>query len=121
MISLISVKENYFWNLANKGVNMVLPLVLTPYITRILSSEQLGLYSYSLTIASYFITFIMLSLSMYGVRSIATSYDKNREFSLLFTIQVLNSVIVVSAYLLYVYFIGVKKIEQSFLYNCCIY
>lgn len=57
---------------------MAIPLVTTPYLTRTLGSEPLGVYSYTYTIALYFTYFVLLGLNQYGNREIAKAKG-NRE------------------------------------------
>lgn len=66
-----SVRTNFIWNSAYQVVRIAIPLVTTPYLTRVLGSESLGTYSYSYTIAMYFTYFVLLGLNQYGNREIA--------------------------------------------------
>lgn len=47
------------------------PLVLTPYLTRVIGAEGLGLYSFSFTTASAFMIVGQLGVQLYGRREIA--------------------------------------------------
>ena len=66
-----SVKKNYFYNLIYQLLTLILPLITTPYISRVLGAEKIGIYSYTTSVVTYFILFGSLGVSMYGQREIA--------------------------------------------------
>lgn len=49
--------RNYLYSLVYQVLTVLVPLVTTPYISRILTSSEIGLYDYSLTLCTYF-TFV---------------------------------------------------------------
>lgn len=99
-------KVNFIYNMIYQVVIMVLPLVTTPYVSRILGAEGIGTYSYTYSIAQYFLLFGLLGVENYGNRSIAKVREnvetRNRVFSEIYSLQVLISAISVAAYLIYV-------------------
>lgn len=100
-----SVKNNYLWNVSFQFVRLVIPLVLTPYLTRTLGSEQLGVYSYTSSIATYFEIFAFLGLNQYGTREIAR-YASDRAklsetFCSIFAMQFVWGSICTVAYYIY--------------------
>lgn len=76
-----SVTKNYLYNLAYQILVLILPLITTPYISRTLGAEGIGIYSYTISIVTYFILFGSLGISMYAQREIAYVQDdiKNRS------------------------------------------
>lgn len=66
-----SVAKNYIYNLTYQILVIILPLITTPYLSRVLGAENIGIYSYTLSITTYFILFGSLGVSMYGQREIA--------------------------------------------------
>lgn len=76
-----SVKTNFVWNSAYQVVRIAVPLITTPYLTRVLGSESLGTYSYTYTIAMYFTYFVLLGLNQYGNREIAKAREDRRRLS----------------------------------------
>ena len=103
-----SLKWNYVFNLANKLTSLVIPLIVTPYITRVLSSDRLGIYTYTNTVASYFVTFTLMGISMYGSKQVSLkrhdNIASNDEYATLLTVQLLNAGLAMLAYFLYVTF-----------------
>ena len=41
-----SVSKNYLYNMAYQILAILLPLITTPYLSRVLGAESIGIYSY---------------------------------------------------------------------------
>lgn len=99
-------KKNYIYNVIYRLSICILPLVVTPYVARVLGPEQVGIYSFTSTVACYFILFGKLGLDNYGNRSIASCRDdiekRSRVFWGIYTIQFITSVVSVLVYILLV-------------------
>ena len=76
-----SLKKNVAYNFAYQLLILALPLVTAPYLSRVIGAEGVGVYSYSYSIATYFVYFVMLGLNNYGNRSIAAVQDDRAERS----------------------------------------
>ena len=79
-----SVSKNYIYNLTYQILLVILPLITTPYVSRVLGAENIGIYSYTLSIVTYFVLFGSLGISMYGQREIAYVQDNKKEKSKVF-------------------------------------
>ncbi len=79
-----SVAKNYIYNLFYQILNIILPLVTTPYVSRVLGAGGIGTYSFSISVATYFILFGSLGMSLYGQRQIAFVQDNFVERSKVF-------------------------------------
>ena len=66
-----SLAKNYIYNLIYQILVLILPLITTPYLSRVLGSDGIGIYSYTVSIVTYFILFGSLGIAMYGQREIA--------------------------------------------------
>lgn len=66
-----SIAKNYIYNLLYQMLTIVLPLITTPYLSRVLGAESIGIYGYTLSIVTYFVLFGSLGIAMYGQREIA--------------------------------------------------
>lgn len=101
-----SIKKNFAYQSFYQILTMILPLITAPYIARVLGAENVGIFSYTYTIANYFVVFAMLGLETYGNRSIAkvrnNSAEKNRVFSELLAVHLAVSVLCIIAYFIYV-------------------
>lgn len=105
----MSIKKNYLYNLIYQILIIILPFITSPYISRVIGAEGLGIYSYTYSVAYYFGLIILLGLNNYGNRSIAQVRDnkeqRDKVFSELYTMQSIMSFIVIIIYIGYV-FIG---------------
>ena len=101
-----SIKENFIYNLIYQILLIILPLITTPYISRVLGSEGVGTYTYTYTVANYFMLAAMLGVKNYGNRSVAAIRDDKQSLSKTFWeiygLQFLCSAIALGAYFFYV-------------------
>lgn len=79
-----SISKNYLYQLSYQILALIIPLITTPYISRVLGAEGIGIYSFTYSIATYFILFGSLGIAMYGQREIAYVQDKKEERSRIF-------------------------------------
>ncbi len=52
-----SVVKNYMYNLTYQILILILPLITTPYLSRVLGAEGVGIYSFTYAIVTYFVLF----------------------------------------------------------------
>lgn len=104
------LKMNFIYQSAYELLIILLPLITSPYISRVLGAEKIGIYSYTYSIANYFVLFAMLGIKNYGNRMIAKSRDNreelNRTFSSIFCLHALISIFVIFIYIIYALFIS---------------
>lgn len=65
------ILKNYFYNVIYQILVIIIPLITTPYISRVLGVENVGIYSYVSAVSAYFVTFSQLGLNLYGRRQIS--------------------------------------------------
>ena len=99
-----SVTKNYIYNLFYQILVLLLPLITTPYISRVLGAENIGIYSYTISISAYFILFGSLGIALYGQRQIAYEQKDKKKYSLTFWEIVLLRIITMSISLIVFYF-----------------
>ena len=101
-----SIKKNYLYSLGYQILNIIVPVFTIPYISRIFGAEGLGIYSYTSSIAQYFVLFALLGLNNYGTRAIAIVRDDfsklNKTFSEIYAMQVVTGTLAVLFYCLYI-------------------
>ena len=79
-----SIKVNYIFNLAYEVFALLTPLITTPYVSRVLGADGVGIYSYTNSIAQYFILFGNLGIATYGQMQIAACREERKETSRVF-------------------------------------
>ena len=103
-----SIKKNFIYNIVYQVLLIFLPLITAPYISRTLGATGVGIYSYTNSVAYYFIMLAMLGISNYGNRSVAAVRDNkeslNRVFSSIYILQVSTFIIAILAYIIYAIF-----------------
>lgn len=70
---------NYFYNLSYRVIALIVPLVITPYISRVLMPEGVGRYAVSAVIVNYFVLAGMLGILQYGNREVAYVRDDKKQ------------------------------------------
>ena len=104
------IVHNFLYNAIYRILVMFIPLITTPYITRVLGADGLGRYSLSYSIASYFALFILLGVENYGNREIAKVKDNKAHLATTFWgiygLQLLAASVVFIAYMVYCFTIA---------------
>ena len=67
----MKVLKNYAYNLSYQLLVIILPIITTPYVTRVFSSNDLGTYGYFNSIVTYFILLATLGVANYGTKEIS--------------------------------------------------
>lgn len=67
----MKVVKNYAYNLSYQLLVIILPIITTPYVTRVFSSDDLGTYGYFNSIVTYFILLATLGVANYGTKVIS--------------------------------------------------
>lgn len=100
-----SIKKNFAFNSAYQILNVVVPLITTPYLSRTIGATGNGIFTYTQSIANYFVLFAQLGITNYGVREIAScgnNRDKRSEtFWNLFAMNLVVGIVVTVAYFVY--------------------
>lgn len=113
------LKKNYVFNLIYQIFVLIVPLITAPYISRILSAEGIGQYSFTNSLQSYFTLVAALGFGYYAQRLIAFNQDNKHEQSKIFwEIIIVRSFSVGFAVLLnlILYFTGVYKEYNSLMF-----
>ena len=113
-----SVTKNYIYNLIYQILLIIIPIITTPYVSRVLGADGVGKFSFSNSIASYFVIFASLGFGYYAQREIAKYQDnKKKQSEIFWEIITVRSVSVLTALIVYftVIVLGVFKEEYTLL------
>ena len=99
-----SIGKNYIYNVIYQMFILLVPLVTTPYISRILSVEGIGIYSFTYSTATFFALLAELGSFAYARREIAYCQDDKEKRSTIFW-ETLILRIVTTSFVLVVYLI----------------
>jgi O-antigen/teichoic acid export membrane protein len=114
---MASLKKNYIYNLAYQIITLLMPFITTPYTSRVLGADCIGINSFTGSILNYFTLFGTLGIALYGQREIAfnqnNKIEKTRIFWNLFILRLFTVSISLIAYLIIV--VSWKKYQTIFL------
>ncbi len=108
-----SVKKNYIYNLLYQMLAVVIPLLVTPYVARVLGVGPVGAFSYTTAVTGYFVLFGNLGIATYGqLRVAACRNDKKAVSKIFYELVILRFVLMGTASLLFLVFIQVFSAEE---------
>ncbi len=100
-----SIKKNFLYNTAYQLLTLIIPMITTPYLSRVLGAEGIGSYSYAHSVANYFVIFILLGLANYGNRTAAKAKSDKMSLSKMFwsmyTMQFVLGLVLTAGYFVY--------------------
>ncbi|MDD6093176.1 MAG: flippase [bacterium] len=86
-------------------VNIVIPLIIGPYITRLLDIELYGIYNKTFSVFQFFLAFASFGVYNFGVREISKIRNDKKKVSQLFTnlfvISIISNLLVLIIYIIY--------------------
>ena len=104
----------------NHFITVGLPLLLIPYLARVLGPEQLGINAYASSIANFFMAVAVYGINVYGSREIA--YAKNdinqrtKVFANIFVLRLFTTLTGVILFLTYVLLFENQYLIAIYLY-----
>lgn len=108
-----SIKKNFIFNFIYQILLLVAPLIVTPYVSRVLGVDGVGEYSYANSIVSYFLLFAVLGTSTYGQRAIGYTQNnienRSRAFWEIFIFRALTCALTLGAYSVYLFIFAPKS------------
>lgn len=115
-----SITKNYIYNLIYQIMVLILPLITAPYISRVLGAENIGIYSYTISISAYFILFGSLGIALYGQREIAYKQKDKEKYSITFWEIFFLRILTMTIALILYYFIFAKGEQYQTYYKVLI-
>lgn len=102
-----SIQKNFAYQMIYEILALLLPLATSPYIARVIGAEGLGTYTYSYSVAYYFVLFSLLGIKNYGNRAVAQARDDQKTlcvvFSNIYFLHLLVSVVCCIGYVGYAF------------------
>ena len=99
-----SISKNLLYNISYQIMLILLPLVTTPYISRVLQVDGVGIYSYTYSYISVFVMIGSLGIAFYGQREVAAHSKNINEYSKIFwnleTLKLVTLVISCAIYII---------------------
>ncbi len=119
-----SIKLNYIYNVSYQILTLITPLITTPYLSRVLEVDGIGLYSFTSSLVSYFIMFAALGTLNYGNREISyLQTDRKKRTQVFWEIELLSCISVavcLFAYFIFTIFLYHKYTDLLLLQSLCL-
>lgn len=108
-----TLKKNYIYNLLSQLLTIIIPVITTPYISRVLGAKAIGDFGYTTGIVSYFCMIAMLGTANYAQREIAKKHESiNEVSSIFFEILLIRILMILFVFLLYLFFLNIPSLQQ---------
>jgi O-antigen/teichoic acid export membrane protein len=99
----MKVIKNYLYNAGYQILNMLIPLITVPYISRVLGAHDVGINEYTNSWVTFFYLMGQMGITLYGNREVAYHrddlYERSRTFWGVESLQVLTISASLVAYL----------------------
>ena len=108
------MKKNFIINLIYELFVVLTPLILTPYLSRVLTSSGIGIKSYTFSITYYFALAGSLGVATYGQRIISiakNNYERSKSF---YEISILKFISMGFSIIIFCLLFFVIKIEKNY-------
>ena len=116
-----SIKKNFIYNLVYQLMMLVSPLVVTPYVSRVLGVDNVGLYSYADSMVAYFALFAVLGTTTYGQRAISYVQEekeaRSRAFWDIFLLRLMMSAVTLGAYVGYAFLFAREHLVITLIFS----
>lgn len=103
-----SLSKNIIFKFLLNIFNVVVPIIIGPYILRVFGPDLIGTVNYSQTIYGYFFIFAGFGVYQYGLREISRVRDDQKKLSQvytsLFTLTFITNILTTIGYIIFVQF-----------------
>ncbi len=121
-----NLKKNISLQTLYQIIITITPLITSPYLSRVLGADGLGIYSFTYSLISYFVLFSMLGFVNYGTRTIAmckNMEEEKRSFFEIYYLQLFCSLFSLIVFFIFNLFIFAFKkymlIHSLLILSCC--
>lgn len=105
-----TLKKNYIYNLLSQLLTIIIPVITTPYISRVLGAQAIGDFGYTTGIVSYFCMIAMLGTANYAQREIAKRHTHKNEVScVFFEILMIRIIMILLVFIIYLLFLNLPS------------
>lgn len=110
-----SLKKNFIYNLMYQLLVLIVPIVVSPYLSRVIGASGIGIYSYTYSIVYYFMILTLLGINNYGNRTIAKVRNDSKKLSKTFwsiyVFQLTLGLFMVFLYLIYIFLFDISYFQ----------
>jgi len=89
------VAQNFLSLLVLQGANYILPLLILPYLVRVLGAEKFGLVMFAQSLATFLTVFVDFGFSLSGTREISLArHDKDKTGQIFLAIMFIKIILI---------------------------
>ena len=104
------LKTNYILNTLYQILLLLVPIITTPYISRILGANNVGIYSYTYSIVSYFVLMATTGTTTFGHRAVAYVQNDDYKRSVTFwEIVIIRGICTIICFIIYILYLQFLK------------
>lgn len=112
----MKIIKNYLYNVSYQIFLILVPLITTPYVSRVLGPKGVGINAYTNSIIQYFVLFGSLGISLYGNREIAYNRENKVERTKVFIeIEILHVIAIIFVCILFIIYFAATRQYHIFL------
>lgn len=94
--------SNIIYSCLSQGLALIVPLITSPYLARVLGADNLGIYSYMISVCTIFSTIGLIGLNSYGTREVAYVKNNIKERSkIFFELTILRVILLVISFVIF--------------------
>lgn len=116
-----SIGKNILFKFILNLFNVIIPILIGPYVYRKLGNELNGYINFTDSIYQYFFIFASFGIYQYGIREVSRVRDNKKKleeiFTSLFTITVVTNILATICYIL---FVNYRYSDEVFYLTCVI-
>lgn len=115
MKKIKNLKNNFIFNTFRIIINLLFPIIIFPYVSRVLDPEGIGKVAFTNSVSEYFIMFASLGIPLYGIREVAKVRDNKQKLEIttseIFLLNLITTLVVIVFYfiILYLGYLGQEK------------
>lgn len=104
-----SITKNFFYNGIMLILNIGFPIIISPYISRVLGVEKIGEINFTSSFVNFFLLLSSLGFTTYGIREISKIRENKKKledtFNELVSLTIISTIIVLSIYMFIIIFL----------------
>ena len=110
--------QNFLYNILYQILVLILPFIAIPYISRIFSPEQIGVYSITYSVVQMYVILGMFAIGSYGAREIALYRDNKQKLSIKYNeIRFLQRIMIIISTIIYILlYVSRSSEEMKYIY-----
>jgi O-antigen/teichoic acid export membrane protein len=116
----MGVRKNFVYSSILTTAKYIFPLIIFPYVSRIIGVINIGLIGFVDSIVNYFVLFSSMGINLLGIREIAKNRNKvdnlNKTFSELFFIHLIFTMLALLVYIILILSVSQLHDHQDLFY-----